>query len=120
MQRGLNRGWLDAAEFEPRVERAFRAVSVRTDENGAFIDVSESTNKQPSLEAYLMREALFGRDPRTGSFAMLFAVERARWREEGRTWLDRKATLPFTQRASACLWRIPNQAAAGSWYSPRQ
>lgn len=78
MQRGLNRGWLDAAEFEPRVERAFRAVSVRTDENGAFIDVSESTNKQPSLEAYLMREALFGRDPRTGSFAMLFGVERAR------------------------------------------
>jgi hypothetical protein len=77
MQRGLNRGWLDAAEFEPRAERAFLAVSTRTDGEGGFIDVSESTNKQPSLEAYLMREALFGRDPRTGSFAMLFAVERA-------------------------------------------
>ena len=77
MQRGINRGWLDRAEFEPHVERAFVAVSQRTDNDGGFIDVSESTNKQPSLAAYLGREALFGRDQRTGSFAMLFAVERA-------------------------------------------
>jgi rhamnogalacturonyl hydrolase YesR len=77
MQRGLNRGWLAADEYEGRVDRAFRAVSMRTDNNGAFIDVSESTNKQPSLEAYLHREALFGRDSRTGSFAMLFSVERS-------------------------------------------
>jgi rhamnogalacturonyl hydrolase YesR len=77
MQRGLNRGWLDSAEFEPHVERAFGAVSQRTDAEGGFIDVSESTNKQPTLAAYLGREALFGRDQRTGSFAMLFAVERA-------------------------------------------
>ena len=76
MQRGLNRGWLDATEFESRVARAFTAVSHRTDRDGGFIDVSESTNKQPSLEAYLGREALFGRDQRTGSFALLFAVER--------------------------------------------
>lgn len=77
MQRGLNRGWLDPASFEANVERAFRAVSARTDRNGGFIDVSESTNKQPSLEAYLMREALAGRDARTGSFALLFSVERS-------------------------------------------
>jgi unsaturated rhamnogalacturonyl hydrolase len=83
MQRGLNRGWLAPDEFGPAVERAFEAVSVRTDDSGAFIDVSESTNKQPSLEAYLDREALAGPDQRTGSFAMLFAVERepARVRE---------------------------------------
>jgi hypothetical protein len=77
MQRGLNRGWLEPAAFEPGVERAFGAVSQRTDGDGGFIDVSESTNKQPSLQAYLGREALFGRDQRTGSFALLFAVERA-------------------------------------------
>ena len=77
MQRGLDRGWLAADEYEARVDRAWRAVSTRTDGNGGFIDVSESTNKQPSLEAYLNREALFGRDSRTGSFAMLFSVERA-------------------------------------------
>ncbi|MDX1563637.1 MAG: glycoside hydrolase family 88 protein, partial [Gammaproteobacteria bacterium] len=76
MQRGLNRGWLDAATFEPVVARAFGAVSTRTDRDGGFIDVSESTNKQPNFEDYLMREALFGRDQRTGSFALLFAVER--------------------------------------------
>jgi rhamnogalacturonyl hydrolase YesR len=77
MQRGLNRGWLASDEYEARVNRAWLAVSTRTDGDGGFIDVSESTNKQPSLEAYLHREALFGRDSRTGSFAMLFSVERA-------------------------------------------
>jgi unsaturated rhamnogalacturonyl hydrolase len=77
MQRGLNRGWLDPEEFGDTVARAWQGLLTRTDSNGGFIDVSESTNKQPSLEAYLMREALFGRDQRTGSFAMLFAAERA-------------------------------------------
>lgn len=77
MQRGLNRGWLAADEFAGPVARAFTAVSARTDDDGGFVNVSESTNKQPSLDAYLMREALVGRDPRMGSFAMLFAVERA-------------------------------------------
>jgi hypothetical protein len=78
MQRGLNRGWLAAGDYEPTVERAWLAVSTRTDSDGGFIDVSESTNKQPTLEAYLHREALFGPDNRTGSFAMLFSVERAK------------------------------------------
>jgi unsaturated rhamnogalacturonyl hydrolase len=76
MQRGLNRGWLDPAEFEDHAARAFTAVSTRTDDKGGFIDVSESTNKQPSVDAYLEREAVAGQDQRTGSFAMLFAVER--------------------------------------------
>jgi rhamnogalacturonyl hydrolase YesR len=77
MQRGLNRGWLAPEEFDATVERAWLGLLTRTDADGGFIDVSESTNKQPSLEAYLMREALAGRDPRTGSFALLFAAERA-------------------------------------------
>jgi rhamnogalacturonyl hydrolase YesR len=76
MQRGLNLGLLDR-DFEDNVERAFQAVLSRTDADSGFIDVSESTNKQPTLDAYLMREGLSGRDSRTGSFAMLFAVERA-------------------------------------------
>lgn len=75
MQRGIRRGWLTQAEFGPIVARAFTAVSQRTDSDGSFIDVSESTNKQPSLEAYLQREALHGPDPRTGAFALLLAVE---------------------------------------------
>ena len=75
IQRGINRGWLDAG-FEDNARRAFEAVLTRTDFEGRFIDVSESTNKQPSLDAYLLREALYGQDNRTGSFAMLFATER--------------------------------------------
>lgn len=75
MQRGVNRGWLDAG-YQDNAARAFEAVLTRTDFDGRFIDVSESTNKQQTLDNYLMREALFGRDNRTGSFAMLFAVER--------------------------------------------
>jgi len=77
MQRGLNLGLLPD-EFESVVAGAWSGLLTRTDADGGFIDVSESTNKQASLEAYLHREALFGRDARTGSFAMLFAVERAR------------------------------------------
>ncbi|HUF71506.1 MAG TPA: glycoside hydrolase family 88 protein [Gammaproteobacteria bacterium] len=76
MQRGLDRGWLAPAEFGDTVERAWQGLLARTDGDGGFIDVSESTNKQPSLEDYLMREALAGRDPRTGSFVLLFAAER--------------------------------------------
>ena len=82
MLRGLSRGWLEPEPFAAHVERAWRALLTRTDRDGGFIDVSESTNKQPSLEAYLMREALHGRDPRTGGFALLFAVERAGARGE--------------------------------------
>jgi unsaturated rhamnogalacturonyl hydrolase len=77
MQRGIARGWLDAQTFGPVVERAWRAVLARTGDGGVFIDVSESTNKQDSLEAYLHREALFGADERTGGMVMMFATELA-------------------------------------------
>jgi unsaturated rhamnogalacturonyl hydrolase len=76
MQRGLNRGWL-GPEFEDNVARAWQGLLTRTSEDGVFIDVSESTNKQPTYNDYLLREAWFQRDARTGSFSMLFAVERA-------------------------------------------
>lgn len=77
LQRGLNRGWLPPGDYAGPVARAYAAVAARTDDDGGFVNVSESTNKQPSLEAYLNREALTGRDSRMGSFALLFAVERA-------------------------------------------
>jgi rhamnogalacturonyl hydrolase YesR len=77
MLRGVREGWLDARTFQPHVQRAWNAVLTRSGKDGAFIDVSESTNKQESLEAYLHREALLGRDPRTGGMVMLFAVEMA-------------------------------------------
>jgi unsaturated rhamnogalacturonyl hydrolase len=77
MQRGIARGWLDTETFGEVVERAWQAVLARTGDGGVFIDVSESTNKQDSLQAYLHREALFGADERTAGMVMLFATELA-------------------------------------------
>ena len=37
----------------------------------------ESTNKQPSLDAYLHRAAILGQDLRGGAMALLFATEMA-------------------------------------------
>lgn len=76
MQRGLNRGWLeDEQPYRVAVARAWRAVSARTGADGTLIDVCESTARIESLEGYLGREALLGRDPRGGAMAMLLATE---------------------------------------------
>jgi unsaturated rhamnogalacturonyl hydrolase len=75
MERGIRKGWLDPAAYQPRVNRAFSAVSVRVGKDGQLVDVCESTNKQKTLEDYLHREAILGPDPRGGAMAMLFATE---------------------------------------------
>jgi len=75
MERGIRRGWLDPAAYQPRVDRAWRAVLARVGNNGQLIDVCESTNKQKTLEDYLHREAILGPDPRGGAMAMMFATE---------------------------------------------
>jgi unsaturated rhamnogalacturonyl hydrolase len=75
MERGIRRGWLDPAEYQVRVNRAFSAVSARVGKNGELVDVCESTNKQKTLEDYLHRAAILGPDPRGGAMAMLFATE---------------------------------------------
>jgi len=75
MERGIRRGWLDPATYQPRVNRAFSAVSARVGKDGQLVDVCESTNKQKTLEDYLHRAAILGPDPRGGAMAMLFATE---------------------------------------------
>ena len=77
MERGIRRGWLDPAVYEPRVKRAWNAVLTRVGKQGQLIDVCESTNKQKTLEDYLHRAAILGPDPRGGAMAMLFATEMA-------------------------------------------
>jgi hypothetical protein len=42
-----------------------------------LIDVCESTNKQKTLDDYLRRAAIVGRDVRGGGMALLFATEMA-------------------------------------------
>jgi unsaturated rhamnogalacturonyl hydrolase len=76
MERGLRNGWLENADvYRAAVARAWRAVDARTGPGGTMIDVCESTARIESLEGYLRREAILGRDARGGAMAMLFATE---------------------------------------------
>jgi unsaturated rhamnogalacturonyl hydrolase len=75
MERGIRRGWLDPAAYQPRVNRAWNAVLARVGKDGQLVDVCESTNKQSTLQDYLNRAAILGPDPRGGAMAMLFATE---------------------------------------------
>jgi rhamnogalacturonyl hydrolase YesR len=73
--RGLENGWVSGTRYERAVERAWDAVNARTSSAGGMIDVCESTARMPSLDAYLKRTAILGKDPRGGAMAMLFATE---------------------------------------------
>jgi rhamnogalacturonyl hydrolase YesR len=77
MLHGINNGWLDWDEFQPLVDKAWRAIVMRTASDGRLMDVCESTNKQRSLNDYLHRAAILDRDPRGGAMALLFALEMA-------------------------------------------
>jgi rhamnogalacturonyl hydrolase YesR len=74
---GIRQGWLEAKTYQPRVDAAWRAVNARTGSDGTLLDVCESTNKQRTLNDYLRRAALVGRDPRGGAMALIFATEMA-------------------------------------------
>jgi rhamnogalacturonyl hydrolase YesR len=77
MSIAIRHGWLDAKQYQPRVDAAWRAVVQRTGSDGSLLDVGESTNKQRSLEDYLRRAAITGREPRGGAMVMIFATELA-------------------------------------------
>jgi unsaturated rhamnogalacturonyl hydrolase len=77
MLRGLRNGWLDARTYQPRIDQAWRAILTRVSFNGELMDVCESTNKQATLQDYLRREAILGRDTRGGGMALMFATEMA-------------------------------------------
>ncbi len=77
IKRGLDRNWLPAATYQPVLDKIWRAVSIRTSLGGEFINACTSTGKMPSLDAYLDRPAILGRDDRAGGVVMLFANEMA-------------------------------------------
>jgi unsaturated rhamnogalacturonyl hydrolase len=77
MRRGIRSGWLDAKQYQPRVDRAWRALRMRISSDGRLVDVCESTGKQPSVEDYLNRLAILDRDARGGGMALLLATEMA-------------------------------------------
>lgn len=75
MLRGIRNAWLPAADYRPRVEKAWRAILERTGPGGHIVDGCESTATARTLADYLTREALLGHDPRSGAMAMMFAME---------------------------------------------
>lgn len=77
MARGLDRGWLDGAEYDKAVDQAWYAVKTRVAANGELVDVCTGTGKQPDLRSYYDRTAILGQDDRGGAMAMLFAIEMA-------------------------------------------
>jgi unsaturated rhamnogalacturonyl hydrolase len=72
--RGVSKGWLGDS-YRPRIKMAWSAISARTGSEGSLVNVCESTGKQKSLEDYLNRKAIQGRDARGGAMGLLFAVE---------------------------------------------
>ncbi len=77
MQRGIRRGWLSKEEYQPHVDRAWKAIQERTSVDGKLVNVCAGTGKQTSLKAYFDRPAINGRDDRGGAMGMLFATELA-------------------------------------------
>lgn len=75
MQRGVDQGWLPDF-YRNVVDRAWEGVMLRTDAEYGFVNVCESTPGQASLEDYLNRAALLGRDDRAGGMMLMFATER--------------------------------------------
>jgi rhamnogalacturonyl hydrolase YesR len=75
MQRGIRRGWLNKDDYQPCVERAWRAIKERTGADGKLVNVCTGTGKQKTLRDYLERPAINGRDDRGGAMGLLFATE---------------------------------------------
>jgi unsaturated rhamnogalacturonyl hydrolase len=75
MQRGISRGWLPKDEYQPCVDRAWKAIKERTSPDGKLAGVCTGTGKQKTLQDYFDRPAINGRDDRGGAMGMMFAVE---------------------------------------------
>ncbi len=75
MHCGMRRGWLPKDEYQPNVERAWRAIKERTSSDGKLVNVCTGTGKQKTLRDYFERPAINGRDDRGGAMGLLFATE---------------------------------------------
>ncbi|MBP90954.1 MAG: hypothetical protein CMJ64_30305 [Planctomycetaceae bacterium] len=80
MCRGVRRGWLDKATYDPVIERAWYAIRTRIGSDGKLVDVCTGTGKQKSLRDYYDRTAILGRDARGGAMALLACNEIALWK----------------------------------------
>lgn len=83
MTRGMRRGWLERAEYEPAVRHAWTALKQRIGPDGNLVDVCTGTGKQKSRQEYFDRPAILGRDDRGGAMALLISTEIAFAEREG-------------------------------------
>lgn len=74
MLRGIEKGWLDKATYQPAVDRAWQAIKLRIGPEGKLVDVCTGTGKQTSLRGYYDRPAILGRDDRGGAMGLMFAT----------------------------------------------
>ena len=78
MARGISNGWLAQQQFQPVIDKAWRAIRTRVPSNGRLVDVCTGTGKHQSLRDYYDRKAILGPDARGGAMAILVATELAR------------------------------------------
>jgi rhamnogalacturonyl hydrolase YesR len=74
MARGVRRGWLDRGVV-PVIDRGWRAVLARVNEDGTLRDVCSGTAAGRTREYYLNRPVINGADDRGGAMALLAAIE---------------------------------------------
>jgi rhamnogalacturonyl hydrolase YesR len=74
MARGVRLGLLDR-QFELSIERGWKAVTARVNEDGTLRDVCAGTAAGPTKEYYLTRPVINGADDRGGAMALLAALE---------------------------------------------
>ena len=75
LARGIGRGWIDRAKYQPILDRGWLAVAARVNSDGSLRDVCSGTGAGPTKEYYLNRPAINGADDRGGAMALLAAIE---------------------------------------------
>jgi rhamnogalacturonyl hydrolase YesR len=74
MARGVRRGWLDVASLAV-IDRGWKAVVDRVNDDGTVRDVCSGTGAGPTKEYYMNRPVVNGADDRGGAMALLAALE---------------------------------------------
>jgi rhamnogalacturonyl hydrolase YesR len=75
LSRGVARGWIDRATYQPVIDRGWQAVAARVMDDGTVRDVCSGTGSGPTKEYYLNRPVVNGADDRGGAMALLAAIE---------------------------------------------
>ena len=84
LARGVSRGWIDHATFDPIITRGWNAVAARVNPDGTVKDVCSGTGAGETRDYYLNRPVVNGADDRGGAMALLAAIEMESMRRAAR------------------------------------